>query len=168
MEGISGEAASLAGHLGLDNIVFFYDDNHITIDGKTDLAFSEDVGKRYEAYGWFVQRIDGHDHAAIRAALDQAVAEPARPSLIVARTHIAYGSPNKHDSSKAHGEPLGAVEVKATKENTAARATSSFQTCAPFSRPAPRTARKSAPRGRSSPTRSNRTAANGPPSIASS
>ncbi|MET0593365.1 MAG: transketolase [Polyangiaceae bacterium] len=117
MEGISGEAGSLAGHLGLDNIVFFYDDNRITIDGKTDLAFSEDVGKRYEAYGWFVQHIDGHDHAAIRTALDKAVAEPSRPSLIVARTHIGHGSPNKHDSAKAHGEPLGAAEAKATKEN---------------------------------------------------
>jgi transketolase len=117
MEGISGEAGSLAGHLGLDNLVFFYDDNSITIDGKTELAFSEDVGKRYEAYGWFVQRIDGHDHAAIRTALDRAVAEAARPSLIVARTHIGMGSPNKRDSAKAHGEPLGAAEVKATKEN---------------------------------------------------
>ncbi len=115
MEGISGEAGSLAGHLGLDNIVFFYDDNHITIDGETELAFSEDVGKRYEAYGWFVQHIDGHDHAQIRAALDKAVAEPARPSLIVARTHIGIGSP-KQDSEKAHGEPLGADAVKATKE----------------------------------------------------
>ena len=89
MEGISREAGSLAGHLGLDNVIFFYDDNHITIDGETELAFSEDVGKRYEAYGWFVQHIDGHNHAQIRAALDAAVAEPARPSLIVARTHIA-------------------------------------------------------------------------------
>ncbi|HEX7604109.1 MAG TPA: transketolase family protein, partial [Polyangiaceae bacterium] len=113
MEGVSGEASSLAGHLGLDNLVFFYDDNKITIDGSTDLAFSEDVGKRYEAYGWFVQHIDGHDPEQIRAALDLAVAERARPSLIVARTHIGYGSPNKHDSSKAHGEPLGAAEVKA-------------------------------------------------------
>src|SRR6185436_3757414 len=91
MEGISGEASSLAGHLGLDNLVFFYDDNHITIDGKTELDFSEDVGKRYEAYGWFVQHIDGHDHAQIRTALDRAVAEPARPSLIIARTHIGIG-----------------------------------------------------------------------------
>jgi len=115
MEGISGEAGSLAGHLGLDNIIFFYDDNHITIDGETELAFSEDVGKRYEAYGWFVQHIDGHNHAQIRAALDKAVAEPSRPSLIVARTHIGIGSP-KQDSEKAHGEPLGADAVKATKE----------------------------------------------------
>ena len=79
MEGVSAEAGSLAGHLGLDNLVFFYDDNHITIDGDTSLAFSEDVGKRYEAYGWFVQHIDGHDHAQIQAALDRAVAEPAGP-----------------------------------------------------------------------------------------
>ncbi len=116
MEGVSGEASSLAGHLGLDNIVFFYDDNHITIDGNTALAFSEDVGKRYEAYGWFVQHIDGHDHAQIRAALDKADAEKQRPSLIVARTHIGIGSP-KQDSEKAHGEPLGAEALKATKQN---------------------------------------------------
>ena len=103
---MSGEASSLAGHLGLDNLIFFYDDNKITIDGDTDLAFSEDVGKRYEAYGWFVQRIDGHDHGQIRAALDAAVANVGKPSLIVARTHIGIGSP-KQDSHKAHGEPLG-------------------------------------------------------------
>lgn len=116
MEGISGEASSLAGHLGLDNLVFFYDDNGITIDGRTDLAFTENVGKRYEAYGWFVQHVDGHDHAAIRAALDLAIAEPTRPSLIVAKTHIGKGSPNKEDKSSAHGEPLGAGELAATKE----------------------------------------------------
>jgi transketolase len=115
MEGVSAEAGSLAGHLGLDNLIFFYDDNHITIDGKTDLAFSEDVGKRYEAYGWFVQHIDGHDHAQIRAALDKAEANKGKPSLIVARTHIGIGSP-KQDSSKAHGEPLGPDAVKATKQ----------------------------------------------------
>jgi transketolase len=116
MEGISSEAGSLAGHLGLDNLVFFYDDNHITIDGKTELAFSEDVAQRYQAYGWFVQKIDGHDHAAIQQALDAAVAEPQRPSLIVARTHIGIGSPNKVDTAKAHGEPLGAEEAKLTKK----------------------------------------------------
>ena len=116
MEGISAEAGSLAGHLGLNNLIFFYDDNKITIDGSTSLAFSEDVGKRYEAYGWAVQHIDGHDHAAIRDALDRAVAEQDRPSLIVARTHIGIGSPNKVDSHKAHGEPLGADEVKLTKQ----------------------------------------------------
>jgi transketolase len=124
MEGVSAEAGSLAGHLGLDNLVFFYDDNHITIDGNTSLAFSEDVGKRYEAYGWFVQHIDGHDPVQIRAALDEAVgqgderASPenrGRPSLIVARTHIGIGSP-KQDSEKAHGEPLGAAALAATKK----------------------------------------------------
>jgi len=116
MEGVSAEAGSLAGHLGLSNLVFFYDDNRITIDGKTDLSLSEDVGRRYEAYGWFVQTIDGHDHAAIRDALDRAVAEAERPSLIVARTIIGNGSPGKANSSKAHGEPLGAKEVAATKQ----------------------------------------------------
>lgn len=116
MEGISSEASSLAGHLGLDNLIFFYDDNRITIDGKTDLAFSEDVGRRYETYGWFVQSINGHDHAEIRLALDRAIAEPSRPSLIVARTTIGYGSPAKANTAKAHGEPLGAKEVEATKK----------------------------------------------------
>ncbi len=116
MEGISAEASSLAGHLGLDNLIFFYDDNRITIDGKTDLAFSEDVARRYEAYGWYVQTIDGHDHAQIRASLDKAIAEPSRPSLIIARTTIGQGSPGKANTSKAHGEPLGAKEVEATKK----------------------------------------------------
>jgi len=124
MEGISGEAGSLAGHLGLGNLVFFYDDNKITIDGGTDLAFSEDVGRRYEAYGWHVQRIDGHDHDQIRAALDAAVAEEGRPSLIVARTHIAIGSPNKQDSHKAHGEPLGEEEIRLIKQAIGAPAES--------------------------------------------
>lgn len=117
MEGVASEAASLAGHLGLNNIIFFYDDNRITIDGKTGLAFSEDVGRRYEAYGWAVQHIDGHNHDEIRKALEIATAEASRPSLIVARTHIAIGSPNKVDTSKAHGEPLGAAEVALTKQN---------------------------------------------------
>jgi transketolase len=116
MEGVSAEASSLAGHLGLDNLIFFYDDNRITIDGGTDLAFSEDVARRYEAYGWHVQRIDGHDHDQIRAALDAAVAEQGRPKLIVARTHIAIGSPNKQDSHKAHGEPLGQGEIQLIKQ----------------------------------------------------
>ncbi|MFO0591830.1 MAG: transketolase [Polyangiaceae bacterium] len=115
MEGVSAEAGSLAGHLGLDNLIFVYDDNKITIDGKTDLAFSEDVGKRYEAYGWFVQHIDGHDHGQITAALDKAVANKGKPSLIVARTHIGYNSP-KQDTSKAHGEPLGPDAIAATRK----------------------------------------------------
>src|SRR5262249_40778345 len=99
-----------------DNLIFFYDDNHITIDGKTELAFSEDVGKRYEAYGWAVQHIDGHDRKQIQAALDKAVAERGRPSLIVARTHIGIGSP-KQDSEKGHDEAGGADAVKKTKQH---------------------------------------------------
>lgn len=119
MEGVSAEAASIAGFLGLDNLTFLYDNNHITIEGSTDLAFSqEDVGKRFEAYGWFVQHVaDGNDLEAVDHALHAAQAEKSRPSLIVCRTHIAYGSPNKHDSASAHGEPLGEEEVKLTKQN---------------------------------------------------
>ncbi len=116
MEGVSAEASSLAGHLGLSNLVVIYDDNKITIEGETNLAFSEDVGKRYEAYGWFVQHVDGHDHGQIRAALDKAVAEKDRPSFIVARTHIANGAPNAHDTAEAHGAPLGKEEIALVKE----------------------------------------------------
>jgi transketolase len=116
MEGVSAEASSLAGHLGLSNLVVVYDDNRITIEGETNLAFSEDVGKRYEGYGWFVQRIDGHDHGQIRAALDKALAEKERPSFIVARTHIANGAPNAHDTAEAHGAPLGKEEIALTKK----------------------------------------------------
>jgi len=116
MEGVGSEAASIAGHLALGNLTVIYDDNHITIEGDTKLAFSEDVGRRFEAYGWSVQRIDGHDHAQIRGALDAAARELSRPGLIVARTHIANGSPGKHDSAKAHGEPLGPEEAAATKK----------------------------------------------------
>jgi transketolase len=116
MEGVASEAASVAGHLGLDNLVVVYDDNKITIDGSTTISFSEDVGKRFESYGWFVQRIDGHDQAAVRAALDAAIAHQGQPSFIVARTHIAIGAPTKQDTSAAHGAPLGAKEVEATKK----------------------------------------------------
>ncbi len=116
MEGVSAEASSIAGHLGLDNLVMVYDDNHITIDGNTAISFTEDVGKRYEAYGWFVQHVDGHEPAQVRAALDKAVAESERPSLIVARTHIAIGSPHKQDTSGAHGSPLGQEEIDLTKQ----------------------------------------------------
>jgi len=116
MEGVSSEASSLAGHLGLDNLIVIYDDNHITIEGDTALAYTEDACKRYESYGWFVQVLDdGHDHIKIRQALDRAVAEGSRPSFIRARTHIGNGSPKKHDTKEAHGEPLGADEAKATK-----------------------------------------------------
>ncbi|GFE57310.1 transketolase [Geobacter sp. AOG1] len=117
MEGISQEAASLAGHLKLGNLIYIYDDNRITIEGSTDLAFSEDVAGRFTACGWHVQKIDGHDFARIDAALAAAQEEEERPSLIIARTHIAQGSPGKHDSSSAHGSPLGAEEVAATRHN---------------------------------------------------
>ena len=115
MEGISHEAASLAGHLGLGRLIYLYDDNHITIEGSTDLAFSEDVPGRFEAYGWHVVSADGHDRAAVAEAVRQARSETERPSLIICRTHIAFGSPNKQDTAQAHGEPLGAEEVRLTK-----------------------------------------------------
>ena len=116
MEGISHEAASLAGHLQLGKLIGFYDDNKITIEGSTELAFSEDVGARYEAYGWHVQRVaDGNDLGALDAALRAAQASP-KPSLIIVRTHIGFGSPNKQDSHEAHGAPLGANEIALTKE----------------------------------------------------
>ncbi len=117
MEGVSGEASSIAGHLALDNLVLLYDDNHITIEGDTNLAYSEDACKRYEAYGWFSQFVDdGHDHAKIRAAVDRALAEKGRPSFIRVRTHIGHGAPTKHDTKEAHGEPLGKDETAATKK----------------------------------------------------
>lgn len=116
MEGVAAEASSIAGHLGLDNLVLVYDDNRITIEGDTSLAFTEDVGKRYESYGFFVQHVDGHDRAAVSKALDAAKAEKGRPSFIVARTHIANGAPNAHDTSEAHGAPLGAEEIALVKK----------------------------------------------------
>jgi len=118
MEGVTSEAASLAGHLGLGNLIYLYDDNHISIEGKTSLAFSEDVAKRFEAYNWHVQTIeDGNDLKKISEAVDKAKAETGLPSLIKVRTHIAYGSPNKVDSASAHGSPLGEDEVRLVKEN---------------------------------------------------
>ena len=116
MEGISHEASSLAGHLGLSKLIVLYDDNRITIDGATDLTFTEDVLARYAAYGWHVQRIDGHDPEAIMQALAEAQAEKSRPALIACRTHIGYGSPNKQDTSAVHGSPLGWDEIEATKQ----------------------------------------------------
>jgi transketolase len=117
MEGVASETASLAGHLKLGGLIYLYDDNHISIDGNTSLAFTEDAGRRFEAYGWHVQRVaDGNDLAAVEAAIRAAQAEDSRPSLILCRTHIGYGSPNKQDSNKAHGEPLGEDEVKLTKQ----------------------------------------------------
>jgi len=117
-EGITSEASSLAGHLGLDNLIVIYDDNHITIDGDTSLSFTEDRAKRYEAYGWHVQVVggDGNDMDAFEKALANAKAEKGRPSLIQLRTHIGYGSPHMQDSEKVHGSPLGDDEIKLTKE----------------------------------------------------
>ncbi|MCE5199669.1 MAG: transketolase [Armatimonadota bacterium] len=117
MEGISHEAASLAGHLGLDNIIYIYDDNHISIEGDTELAYSDDVEDRFEGYGWHVQRINGHDRKAADEAIHAAVNEDRRPSLIIARTHIGYGAPHKQDTKDAHGEALGPEEVEAMKKN---------------------------------------------------
>ena len=118
MEGISHEACSLAGHLKLGKLIGFYDDNHITIDGSTDLAFTDDTAKRFESYGWHVQRIaDGNDLDAIDSCVTQAKRVTDRPSLIIVRTHIAWGSPHKQDTAEAHGAPLGVDEVKATKQN---------------------------------------------------
>jgi len=115
MEGVSAEAASLAGTLRLGRLIVLYDANLITLSATTDLTFSEDVGARFEACGWHVQRINGQDLAAVDAALTAARAVDDRPSLIVARTHIGYGSPHKQDTFEAHGEPLGVEEVQATK-----------------------------------------------------
>src|ERR1041385_5198195 len=118
MEGISHEAASFAGHQKLGKLIGFYDDNKITIDGSTDLAFSDDTAKRFEAYGWHVQRVgDGNDLDAIDEAIERAKAVTDRPSLVILRTHIGWGSPNKQDTADAHGAPLGVDEVKATKQN---------------------------------------------------
>jgi len=116
MEGISSEAASLAGHLGLGRLVYFYDDNRISIDGSTDITFTEDVRRRFEAVGWHVEAVDGHDRSAIAEATEAGLAAEDRPSLIVCRTHIGYGSARFRDSAKAHGSPLGAEEVAAVKE----------------------------------------------------
>jgi transketolase len=116
MEGVSQEAASLAGHLGLGKLIYLYDANRISIEGSTDLAFTEDVAARFRAYGWYVQEIDGHDRDQIEAAIQAAQAETERPSLIQCRTHIAYGSPNKQDTAGAHGAPLGPDEIQRTKE----------------------------------------------------
>ncbi|MGE5800763.1 MAG: transketolase [Gemmatimonadota bacterium] len=118
MEGISHEACSLAGHLKLGKLIGFYDDNRITIDGSTELAFSDDTAKRFESYGWHVQRVaDGNDLDALDAAIVAAQRERARPSLIIVRTHIGWGSPNKQDTADAHGAPLGVEEIKLTKQN---------------------------------------------------
>ena len=116
MEGVAQEAASLAGHLRLGRLVYLYDDNDISIDGSTDLAFSEDVAHKFASMGWQTITVDGHDHGAIDEALEASIAESDRPSLVIARTHIAHGSPNKQDTSASHGSPLGDDEIALTKE----------------------------------------------------
>jgi transketolase len=118
MEGVSHEACSLAGHLKLGRLIGIYDDNRITIDGKTDLTFSDDTAKRFESYGWHVERVaDGNDLGALDAALAAARRVVDRPSLVIVRTHIAYGSPHKQDTPEAHGAPLGEEEVRLTKQH---------------------------------------------------
>lgn len=117
MEGISHEVASYGGHLALGKLIGFYDDNHITIEGDTALTFSDDTRMRFEAYGWHVQRVeDGNDLEALDAAITAAKAVTDKPSLIIVRTHIGFGSPNKHDTAEAHGSPLGAEEITLTKK----------------------------------------------------
>ncbi len=117
MEGISHEAASLAGHLKLGKIIYLYDANEISIDGSTDLAYTEDAAKRFDSYNWHVQKVDGHDREEVEAAIGKAQKESGKPSLIICRTHIGYGSPNKQDSAASHGAPLGEEELARTKEN---------------------------------------------------
>jgi transketolase len=118
MEGVSHEAASLAGHLKLGKIIFFYDNNGITIDGSTSLSLSDDAGKRFEAYNWHVQHVeDVNDLAALETAVKNAQSVSDKPSIIITKTHIGFGSPNKQDTSSAHGSPLGPEEVKLTKKN---------------------------------------------------
>jgi transketolase len=118
MEGISSEAASLAGHLGLGKLICIYDDNDISIEGSTEIAFTEDVALRFKAYHWHILNVDdGNDIDAIYNAIQAAKAQTGRPSLIVLRTHIAYGSPNKQDTADAHGSPLGEEEVRLTKKS---------------------------------------------------
>ena len=118
MEGVSHEAASLAGHLGLGKLIYLYDDNHISIEGSTEIAFTEDRLKRFAAYGWHVQQVpDGNDLEQLSAAIAAAREETRQPSFIAVRTHIGYGSPHKQDTAGAHGEPLGAEELKLTKQN---------------------------------------------------
>jgi transketolase len=126
MEGISSEAASLAGRLGLGKIVYLYDDNEISIGGNTDITFTEDVNGRFAAFGWHVLDIDGHDRSAVDEAITEAKADD-RPSLIVCHTHIAHGAPTKQDTAEAHGNPLGEDEIAATKREMGWPPTSAFE-----------------------------------------
>ena len=118
MEGISHEAGSFAGHLGLGRLIYIYDDNHITIDGPTELTLNDDAGKRFESYGWHVERLGevANDLDALEGGIRRAIAEEDRPSLLILRSHIGYPSPHMTDSPKAHGSPFGEDEVRATKE----------------------------------------------------
>ena len=116
MEGVSHEAASLAGHLGLGKIIYLYDDNEISIEGSTDITFTEDIPARFRAYGWHVQEVDAYDLDGVEAAIRAAQEETERPSLIVCHSHIAYGSLNKQDTAGAHGAPLGEDEIRLTKQ----------------------------------------------------
>ena len=118
MEGVASEAASLAGHLKLGKLIYLYDNNHVSLAASTDISFSEDRARRFDAYEWHTVTVeDGNDLQSIENAIREAQAEKARPSLILVRTHIGYGSPNKQDSFESHGSPLGAEEVKLTKQN---------------------------------------------------
>lgn len=117
MEGISSEAASVAGHLGLGNLTYLYDDNKISLAGKTEVCFSEDVGKRFEGHGWFVQHCDGHNFDEIKKCIEKAKVETKRPSIICMRTTIGFGSPNKANDFEVHGAPLGDKELELTKQN---------------------------------------------------
>jgi len=126
MEGISSEASSLAGHLKLGKLICLYDSNRISIEGSTSLSFTENVEMRYQAYGWHVEHIDGNDPGAIEMALVRAKKITGQPSLLIARTNIGYGSPNRQDSASAHGEPLGETEVKLLKKAFGFSETSSF------------------------------------------
>jgi transketolase len=118
MEGVASEAASLAGHLKLGKLIYLFDNNHVSLAAGTDMTFTEDVAKRFRAYGWHTQSVDdGNDLAAIEQAIGAARDEKDRPSLILVRTHLGYGAPNKQDTFEAHGSPLGAEEVKLAKEN---------------------------------------------------
>ncbi|MGA8039244.1 MAG: transketolase [Acidimicrobiia bacterium] len=116
MEGVSAEAGSLAGRFGLGRLVYLYDDNDISIDGSTDITFNEDVPARFGAQGWHTLEIDGHDREAVAEALEVAIAVEDRPSMIICHTHIANGAPHAHDTAASHGSPLGAEEVRLTKE----------------------------------------------------
>src|SRR6188768_635400 len=115
MEGVAYEACSLAGHLKLDNLIVIYDANNITIDGKAEDSFTENVDQRFTAQGWTVQHVDGHDERAVHSAIEKAKTAD-RPALIIAKTHIGIGAPTKQDTSGAHGAPLGKAEVEATKK----------------------------------------------------